>query len=58
MINYRVHDLDAMLAQLRAAGVEVDEKVEQSDFGKFGWLNDPEGTRIELWEPPVADGDD
>ena len=54
MINYRVHDLAAMLAQLRSAGVEVDEKTEESEFGKFGWLTDPEGTRIELWEPPVA----
>lgn len=52
MINYRVHDLEAMLAQLRSEGVEVDEKTEESEFGKFGWIMDPEGTRIELWEPP------
>ncbi len=54
MINYRVADLDAMLAQLRAAGVRVDEKVEESVFGKFGWAMDPEGNRIELWQPPKA----
>jgi predicted enzyme related to lactoylglutathione lyase len=52
MINYRVSDLDAMLAQLRAAGVTVDEKVDDSDFGRFGWAMDPEGNRIELWQPP------
>ena len=51
MINYRVRDLDAMLAQLRAAGVEVDEKVDETEFGRFGWAMDPEGNRIELWEP-------
>lgn len=52
MINYRVDDLDEMLAQLRSAGVEVDEKIEESEFGRFGWAVDPEGNRIELWEPP------
>jgi len=52
MINYRVHDLDALLAQLRSEGVEVDEKAEKSEFGYFGWIMDPEGNRIELWEPP------
>lgn len=51
MINYRVRDLDAMLAQLREAGVEVDHKVEEYDFGRFGWAMDPEGNRFELWEP-------
>jgi len=52
MINYRVHDLDAFLAQLRSEGVDVDPKTEKSDFGYFGWIMDPEGNRIELWEPP------
>jgi catechol 2,3-dioxygenase-like lactoylglutathione lyase family enzyme len=52
MINYRVRQLDPMLAQLRAAGVAVDERVEESEFGRFGWAMDPEGNRIELWEPP------
>jgi predicted enzyme related to lactoylglutathione lyase len=54
MINFRVHDLDAVLAELRKEGVAVDEKTDVSEFGKFGWLIDPEGTRIELWEPPLA----
>src|SRR5262245_49873971 len=51
MINYRVRNLDRMLAQLRAAGVQVDERVEELEFGRFGWCTDPEGNRIELWEP-------
>ena len=51
MVNYRVSDLDAMLAQLRAAGAEVDEKVEELEFGRFGWAVDPEGSRFELWQP-------
>ena len=51
MINYRVSNLDAMLAQLRAAGVEVVDKVDETEFGRFGWAVDPEGNRIELWEP-------
>lgn len=54
MINFRVDDLDALLAQLRASGVEVDERVDDSEYGRFGWIMDPEGTRIELWQPPAA----
>ena len=52
MINFRVADLHAMLAQLRAAGCDVDAKVDESEYGKFGWVMDPEGNRIELWQPP------
>ncbi len=55
MINYRVHDLHAILDLLRAEGVEVEDKTEESEFGKFGWLMDPEGNRIELWEPPAIE---
>jgi predicted enzyme related to lactoylglutathione lyase len=51
MVNYRVKNLDAMLAQLRAAGVPVEDKVDDYDFGRFGWATDPEGNRFELWEP-------
>ncbi len=54
MINFRVRDLDAMLAQLRAAGCAVDERVERSEYGAFGWVTDPEGGRVELWQPPAA----
>ncbi len=52
MVNYRVTDLDAMLAQLRAAGVWVSDEVQAESYGRFGWAADPEGTRFELWEPP------
>jgi len=52
MINYRVDDLARVLAELRAEGCTVDDKVEESEFGKFGWVHDPEGNRLELWEPP------
>lgn len=52
MVNFRVGDLDAMLAQLRSAGADVDEKVEAMEgVGRFGWATDPEGNRFELWEP-------
>ena len=54
MVNYRVDDLDAMLAQLRGAGAEVDEKVEEQEFGRFGWAVDPEGNRLELWQPVAS----
>jgi predicted enzyme related to lactoylglutathione lyase len=52
MINYRVDDLDQVLAALRAEGCPVDERVDSSEFGRFGWVTDPEGNRVELWEPP------
>lgn len=52
MVNFVVRDLDAMLAQLREAGVEVDVNVHELDgVGRFGWATDPEGNRFELWEP-------
>ena len=54
MINYRVDDLDALLAKLRAAGVTVDDKVESYEYGRFGWITDPEGNKIELWEPSTV----
>lgn len=54
MINYRVHDLHALLAALRSEGCTVDDKVEESEYGKFGWVMDPEGNRIELWQPPAG----
>ena len=52
MINYRVDDLDALLEALRKEGVTIDEKREDYDYGRFAWIMDPEGNRIELWEPP------
>jgi len=52
MINYRVADLPAVLAALRDEGCAVDDKTEESEFGKFGWVTDPEGNRVERWQPP------
>ena len=52
MVNYRVADLHALLAALRSEGCEVLDTVDESDFGKFGWVVDPEGNKVELWEPP------
>ena len=54
MIHYRVDDLDQVLAALRAEGCAVEERVESSESGRFGWVLDPEGNRLELWEPPQA----
>lgn len=51
MINYRVADLTSLLEQLRIEGVEVDERTGEYEYGRFGWIMDPEGNRIELWEP-------
>ena len=51
MLNYRVDDLDALLAQLRDAGVEVLDRVADEENGRFGWAVDPEWNRFELWEP-------
>jgi predicted enzyme related to lactoylglutathione lyase len=51
MINLQVDDLDGVLDRLIEEGVTVDPKREAYDFGKFGWLTDPEGNRVELWQP-------
>jgi predicted enzyme related to lactoylglutathione lyase len=54
MINFRVDDLHALLARLRENGCAVDEKVHEDEYGRFGWVTDPEGNRIELFEAPKA----
>jgi predicted enzyme related to lactoylglutathione lyase len=54
MINFRVADLHALLAALRAEGCNVQDKVDESEYGKFGWVVDPEGNKVELWEPPAG----
>jgi predicted enzyme related to lactoylglutathione lyase len=54
MINYRVEDLEALLEVLRSEGVQVDDKVDDSEYGKFGWVMDPEGNKLELWQPPAG----
>jgi predicted enzyme related to lactoylglutathione lyase len=52
MVNYRVADLHSLLTALRSERCDVLDKVEESEFGKFGWVIDPEGNKVELWEPP------
>jgi predicted enzyme related to lactoylglutathione lyase len=54
MINYTVADLAELLDALKGEGCDVDPKTDSSEYGKFGWVTDPEGNRIELWEPPGA----
>jgi predicted enzyme related to lactoylglutathione lyase len=51
MINYRVDDLDELLSQLRAADVELVGEPQSDDNGKFAWIMDPDGNKVELWEP-------
>ena len=55
MINYRVDDLEEMIAQLRAGGVEITQGPESHENGKFAWVMDPEGNKVELWEPMIWD---
>ena len=58
MVNFRVDDLDALLFELAANGVEiVPERSEDVAFGRFAWIIDCEGNRVELWEPPTAGSD-
>jgi predicted enzyme related to lactoylglutathione lyase len=54
MINYRVDDLAALLKALRAEGCEVLDKTDDGEYGKFGWVIDPEGNKVELWQPPAG----
>ena len=54
MVNYVVEDLPAVLEALRSEGCDVDAKVETSEYGSFGWVMDPEGNRVELWQPPAT----
>ena len=57
MVNYRVDDIEGMIAEMKAHGVEVVGEIEQHENGKFAWVLDPDGTKIELWEP-VDPGED
>ena len=54
MINYRVVDVRALIDVLRAEGCQVLDKVEASEYGTFGWVIDPEGNKVELWQPPAG----
>lgn len=53
MVNYRVDDLDGILEKMKADGVTIDPKREDASYGKFAWIVDPEGNRVELWQPLV-----
>lgn len=53
MLNFMVEDIDAVLAALKDEGVKIDEKREDTEYGRFAWVYDPEGNKIELWQPPV-----
>ncbi len=55
MINYRVDDLEAMIEQLTAAGIDILQGPEYHENGGFAWIMDPEGNKIELWEPKIWD---
>ena len=54
MINYRVADLHALVKALRQEGCKVLDKVDESEYGKFAWVIDPEGNKVELWQPPAG----
>ena len=54
MVNFRVADLDALLDALRREGCHVSDDTQVSEQGKFGWVIDPEGNKVELWEPPAG----
>lgn len=54
MINYRVADLDALLQALRDEGCNVMDKTDDGEYGKFGWVIDPENNKVELWQPPAG----
>lgn len=52
MLNFQVDDLDGLPGKLKSEGVHVDPKRENYKYGRFGWFTDPEGNRVELWQPP------
>ena len=54
MVNYRVADLRALLQTLREEGCQVLDGFDESEHGRFGWVLDPEGHKVELWEPPAG----
>ena len=54
MVNYRVEDLYALVAALKAEGCNVLDKIDDSEYGKFAWVIDPEGNKVELWEPSAG----
>ena len=55
MVNYRVADLHALVAALKDEGCNVLDRIDESEYGKFAWVIDPEGNKVELWEPPAGE---
>jgi len=55
MVNFVVDDVDGCLARVLEGGAEVMDKIEDGEFGRFGWFLDPEGNKVELWRPPAAE---
>jgi predicted enzyme related to lactoylglutathione lyase len=51
MFNYRVRDLKELYEQFKSNGVQIAGEIQEFDYGKFGWIVDPEGTKVELWQP-------
>lgn len=54
MVNYRVEDLRALVAALKAEGCNLLDKIDESEYGMFAWVIDPEGNKVELWQPPAG----
>ena len=54
MVNYRVEDLHGLVAALKAEGCNVLDRIDDSEYGKFAWVIDPEGNKVELWQPPAG----
>ncbi len=54
MVNYRVEDLHAVVAALKSEGCNVLDKIDDSEYGEFAWVIDPEGNKVELWQPPAG----
>ena len=54
MVNYRVADLHALVTALKTEGCQVLDNIDESEYGKFAWVIDPEGNKVELWEPPAG----
>lgn len=55
MLNFQVDNVDELLDRLAAAGVAVDPKRETHEYGRFGWFTDPEGNRVEVWQPAKSE---
>lgn len=56
MFNFRVDNLEELLAELKAKGVQCEDKIEDYEYGRFGWFIDAEGNKVELWEPKGEEG--